>query len=307
MLYSGAMDGTKGGSAVETMLEVFHGRTPIRAWSLIVTLYGDAIVPRGGSLWLGSLIEIMEAFRIDAGVVRTAMSRLASDGWLERTRIGRNSYYRLSPRGRTGFLEAARRIYAVPKARWGGRWYVATILGEPGERGATRELLVERGFVALAPNVLIAPLCEADDGSHAAALAGEPVMRMEASGGTPDEARRLAAETFRLEELAAGYHRLASLFAALEAALAASPVSGRDALVLRILVIHEYRRVMLHDPLLPVELLPPDWPGHRVRQLCAGIYREVAGPADAFLDAHARNETGPLPPPDASVRARFGG
>src|SRR6266567_2432749 len=83
---------------VATLLEKFHARKPVRAWSLIVTLYGDAVVPRGGSLWLGSLVDIMALLRIDAGHVRTAMSRLTSDGWLERERVGRNSYYRLSRR-----------------------------------------------------------------------------------------------------------------------------------------------------------------------------------------------------------------
>ena len=78
----------------------------MRAWSLIVTLYGDAIVPRGGSLWLGSLTDIMVLFRIDAGHVRTAMSRLTADGWLERVKVGRNSYYRLSRRGQGSFSEA---------------------------------------------------------------------------------------------------------------------------------------------------------------------------------------------------------
>jgi phenylacetic acid degradation operon negative regulatory protein len=71
-------------------------RRPLRAWSLIVTIYGDAVVPRGGSLWLGSLLDMMAAFGIGGGVVRTAMSRLAKDGWIERQRIGRQSYYRLS-------------------------------------------------------------------------------------------------------------------------------------------------------------------------------------------------------------------
>ncbi|MFG1316914.1 phenylacetic acid degradation operon negative regulatory protein PaaX, partial [Xanthobacter autotrophicus] len=27
---------------------------PSRTWSIIVTIYGDAIVPRGGSVWLGT-------------------------------------------------------------------------------------------------------------------------------------------------------------------------------------------------------------------------------------------------------------
>src|SRR5260370_15093903 len=69
------------------------------------------MVGRGGGLWLGWLTAIMARFGIDAGHVRTAMSRLVTDGWLERQRIGRNSYYRLSKREQASFAAATRRIY----------------------------------------------------------------------------------------------------------------------------------------------------------------------------------------------------
>src|SRR5687767_8359362 len=65
------------------LLDAFHARTPIRAGSLIVTIFGDAVAPRGGELSLASLVEIMAAFRIGAGVVRTALSRLVAEGWFE--------------------------------------------------------------------------------------------------------------------------------------------------------------------------------------------------------------------------------
>ena len=97
---------------IATLLKQFHARKPARIWSLIVTLYGDAIVPRGGSLWIGSLIEIMALFRIDAGHVRTAVSRLSSDGWLASTKRGRASYYRLTKSGEAEFLQATQRIYS---------------------------------------------------------------------------------------------------------------------------------------------------------------------------------------------------
>jgi len=44
---------------------------------------------RGGSVWLGTLLEFFKTLDIDSGVVRTAMSRLATDGWLERNKVGR--------------------------------------------------------------------------------------------------------------------------------------------------------------------------------------------------------------------------
>ena len=74
-------------------------REPSRTGSIVITVFGDAIVPRGGSVWLGTLLEFFEALDIDSGVVRTAMSRLAADGWLERNKVGRNSFYRLGKRG----------------------------------------------------------------------------------------------------------------------------------------------------------------------------------------------------------------
>ena len=90
---------TEPAQARETILGGFEKRRPLRAGSLIVTVFGDAIVPRGGSLWLGALLDIMALFGSEAGLVRTALSRLVQDGLFERSRAGKNSYYRLSPQG----------------------------------------------------------------------------------------------------------------------------------------------------------------------------------------------------------------
>src|SRR3974390_13897 len=95
-------------------------REPSRTGSIVITVFGDAIVPRGGSVWLGTLLEFFKTLDIDSGVVRTAMSRLAADGWLEREKVGRNSFYRLGGRGR-GALQAATaaHIDAAPPGRGG--------------------------------------------------------------------------------------------------------------------------------------------------------------------------------------------
>jgi phenylacetic acid degradation operon negative regulatory protein len=75
--------------------------------------------------------------------------------------------------------------------------------------------------------------------------------------------------------------------------------------VIRIRLVHAYRRIALKDPLLPDELLPPGWPGHEARRTCAAIYRRVRGPAERWLDRHALAAQGPLPPPDQSLYRRF--
>ena len=74
-------------SATRKLIEEFRSRPTLRAGSLITTVFGDAIAPRGGSVWLGSLIGIMADFGISERLVRTSVFRLAEDGWLEATPI----------------------------------------------------------------------------------------------------------------------------------------------------------------------------------------------------------------------------
>ena len=44
---------------LELLIKRFQQQRPLRTGSLIITLFGDAIVPRGGTVWLGSLIELL--------------------------------------------------------------------------------------------------------------------------------------------------------------------------------------------------------------------------------------------------------
>jgi phenylacetic acid degradation operon negative regulatory protein len=308
----------KPAAAVHALVDRFHERKPVRAWSLIVTLYGDAVVPRGGSLWLGSLTELMALFRIDAGHVRTAMSRLTADGWLVRERIGRNSYYRLSARSQTDFLAAAQRIYVGHERRFDGRLRLALLGSAVDGRAALRPALEQAGFAALSPTAFVAV---ADPPADFRERDGLFLLTAEAG-----DAAALAAAAFRLAPIAAAYRAFITLVTPLAEALEGAaearvlstgdapalgtsdaPALGTsDALIARILLIHEFRRIVLRDPGLPSALLPPDWPGGIARALTARIYRAVAGAAERHLDASAHNEHGPLRPAGADFASRFG-
>jgi phenylacetic acid degradation operon negative regulatory protein len=284
---------------VNRLLDGFHARRPVRAWSLIVTLYGDAIVPRGGSLWLGSLTEILALFRIDAGHVRTAMSRLTTDGWLERIRIGRNSYYRLSKRGEGSFTAATRRIYFPQPATFDGKVTLALLGSDASNRGSIRSALEEAGFAALSPTSYVAAGPKRDLPS----LNGVHVLTAEAV-----DARTLAAAAWKLDQLAQAYHHFVSQFSRFETALdGKGELAGADALIARTLLIHDFRRAVLRDPGLPAALLPPDWPGVSARQLAARLYRRLVGPSERYMDGRAIRQDGPLPPPEAAFLQRFAG
>ncbi|MCK9916120.1 hypothetical protein MXD81_43895 [Microbacteriaceae bacterium K1510] len=286
-------------TAVAALLDDFHERRPVRAWSLIITLYGDAIVPRGGSLWLGSLSDIMALFRIDAGHVRTAMSRLTADGWLERERIGRNSYYRLTRREEGSFITATQRIYFAHAPAFDGRLRLALLGPGVDDRSAIRPALERSGFTALTPTTYVAytdpspPLPET-----------EGLFLVHADPA--DDMHALAEAAWKLGPLAASYRAFISRFTPLDEALARGrPVPDADALIARTLLIHEFRRIVLRDPGLPDALLPPDWPGAAARALAGRVYRRLIEASEHFLDAHAQDQNGPIPTPQEGLSRRF--
>ncbi len=301
-------------TAVARLVADFAARRPVRAGSVVVTLYGDAIAPRGGEAWIGSLLPLLESFGINGSQVRTALSRLAADGWFDRFPVGRRSYYGLSRVGRRRFEEATRRIYGGPPRGWEGDWRLVVIPGGAGER---RELLRKElgwlGFGELSPNALIHP---DPDGAALASVVEElpaaerplVIAGQSALPSDPQVLQRLVADCWDLAGLAESYAAFCRRFAPLAAALTRAPgPPPLPALQARVLLIHDYRRLILRDPMLPPELLPAEWVGWRAYDLAAGLYKALVGPAERWLDTEVETRDGPLPPPDAAFFARFGG
>src|SRR2546427_12158807 len=107
-------------------------REPSRTGSIVITVFGDAIVPRGGSVWLGTLLEFFKALDIDSGVVRTAMSRLAADGRLGRNKGGRNSFFWLGKSGRETLEAPPQKIYDPPPTRRARRLWLLVFCTNAG-------------------------------------------------------------------------------------------------------------------------------------------------------------------------------
>ena len=75
--------------ATQALVDEFSSRPTVRAGSLIITVFGDAIAPRGGTVWIGSLIRVLRDFGISERLVRTSVFRLTRDDWLEAEQVGR--------------------------------------------------------------------------------------------------------------------------------------------------------------------------------------------------------------------------
>jgi phenylacetic acid degradation operon negative regulatory protein len=274
-------------------------REPSRTGSIVITVFGDAIVPRGGSVWLGTLLEFFRGIDVDSGVVRTAMSRLATDGWLERSKVGRNSFYRLVKKGQQTFDVATTHIYDPPPSDWTGRFELLLIPASE-DRDAAREALKNAGFGSPLPGVWVAPSGVPVPEEAASAI------RLEVSA-EDESGRRLLSQSWPLDRTADAYAKFIKTFEPLRAWMSRGTLSDADAFTARILLIHHYRRVVLRDPLLPSALLPVDWPGRAARSLCGEIYRGLLPASEQWLDRNASNENGPLPKAASSLARRFSG
>ena len=296
-------------AALRAPLRHFRAQRPLRAGSLLVTIFGDAIAPRGGAVTLESLIGLAAPFGLTERLVRTSVARLAREGWLSTARSGRRSEYRLSAQGGERFAQATQRIYGTTAACWDGRWTLIVL--PPGEPHAARlrEQLRWLGFGQLSASLFAHPGSSAAEAREwlRGISGGERCLMLRSEPAAAATERQLAAQGWDLQELERRYRLFVARFAPLEAQLRAAAITGAAAFLVRTLLIHEYRKIHLQDPLLPPTLLSPDWIGTRAYELARRIYALVFAAAEQHLSGVARTLSAPLPPAGAAAYQRFGG
>lgn len=285
---------------------------PLRAGSLLVTILGDAIAPRGGVIALASLIELARLFGLTERLVRTSVGRLAQDQWVSSQRCGRSSYYSLTPNGKARFAEATQRIYAGAPQTWNGQWTLVFI--PPALKNAREQLRQELhwlGFGEVTPGVFAHPTHDEDMiRTRLSELeSGGRLIVMQHAAATRTADAQLVELGWDFGELARRYRGFINTFAAVNKSLPtpATPGAGQTAFILRTLLLHEHRKIHLRDPLLPASLLPSGWVGTDARELCRTLYAKVFPASEAYLSAAAHAFNGPLPAPSAEIYARFGG
>jgi len=299
-------------TACKKLLEEFRARPTLRSGSLITTVFGDAIAPRGGTVWLGSLITVMADFGISERLVRTSVFRLVKDGWLRSDQVGRRSYYNLTDEGHERFEQATHRIYGEPTGHWDGEWCLLLLSALDTEsRERARKECGWLGFGPLSANVLAHPapdFAELDVTLRRLGIADRLIVMQGRTIKSEAAMRELTHSCWSLEDIDARYREFVRRFRPLFKALSKkAELSDKSAFLVRTLLIQEYRKILLRDPLLPAELLPAGWHGAAAYQLCRNLYRLVHGRADVYLDHVMETADGPLPPPASAFMRRFGG
>jgi phenylacetic acid degradation operon negative regulatory protein len=230
----------------------------VNARSALFDLYGDHLRDRGGRAPIAAVVKMLSALDIAAPAVRTAVSRMVRQGWLEPVRLPAGPGYALTPRAVRRLDEAARRIYRDAPRPWDGRWHLLVVqrLKDRARRTRLRAGLVYLGYAPFGESVWIGPRAapELD-----ALLDAEKVTAERFHSAYDGDQCGLVSKAWDLDTLGAAYERW--LAWARETVQTVETVSDEQAFALRSTLVHEWRKFLFLDPGLPAAVLPEGWPG----------------------------------------------
>ena len=304
--------------AIEARLERFRQKSRIQAGSLITTVFGDAILPRGGRVSLGSMIQLLQPLGVNERLVRTAVYRLVKEEWIQSEALGRKSDYMLTSPGCRRFDVASRQIYAADIPGWDRRWRLILVVGELDTRlrERLRRALFWHGFGETANGSFVHPTADLEnvmEGLVSEGL-GEVLVQLMPLIAVNSRAAQCATDidmvqkAWNLDGLALSYEGFLQKYEPIRDALVAcgqNDVSEEAAFLVRTLLIHDVRRLLLRDPQLPEGLLPSTWPGSRARHLCRDLYRKLLPLSERHLDANVRLSSGNAPLASHVIASRF--
>ncbi len=272
----------------------------MNARSALFDLYGDHLRARGGRAAVAALVRMLRPLGIAAPAVRTAVSRMVRQGWLEPVRLDDGPGYGLTPRAISRLDEEAGRIYRTGEQAWDGCWHLLVI--DPVPDRSTRERLRSElaylGYAQLDAGTWISPRASGQLPGllEAEGLTGQRFVAVHEAVSGADTAD-LVRRAWDLGALAGAYVSWLETVQRLVDTAGPEP-SDEAAFAVRSRLVHEWRKVLFRDPGLPRSLLPADWPGDKAADFFAAEASRLLPPATRFIDGCL--ETGPTAPPSGA-------
>jgi phenylacetic acid degradation operon negative regulatory protein len=234
-----------------------------------MTVMGEFVLPRGGSVWTQALVSALALFGMADKSARQALARTAAEGWLASERVGRQVRWSLTPPGQRLLSQGAQRIYSFGRddVEWDGRWLLLLVSVPESQRDLRhriRSQLNWAGFGSPAAGVWVSPhTSHQAEGQRILSEAGatSSAMSFTASYGQVGSQELLVARSWDLGALEQRYEDFIEEFTGLD------PKTDEAALRAQTLLVHEWRRFPFLDPRLPAQLLPDNWSGTKAADL----------------------------------------
>ena len=254
----------------------------VDARSALFDLYGDHLRSRGGQAPVAALVRLLASLGIAAPAVRTAISRMVRQGWLDPVRVPAGAGYALTPRAVRRLDEAAERIYRPGGDAWDGGWHLVVVerVRERARRERVQASLRYLGYAQLDETTWLSPR----PSSELQALREAERIRVEPFAARYDgDPRGLLTRAWDLDGLARAY--LSWLAEARELVGPVGPGASDEAVfAARSRLVHEWRKFLFRDPGLPAELLPEQWPGTEATEFFHVESARLLPAASRFVD-----------------------
>lgn len=288
-----------------------------RSGSVLISLISDFVVPHGGAIALGSLVDAGACVGVSEHTIRSSVNRLVADGWVSTESMGRRSICRFSDSGMKRYSMAAKRIYQNLNTDWSGEWHMIVSnnwMIEPERYSEHVRDILWSGFGRVSENVFIRPKL-AQKGSCCNWDLPEALPESLAcftgikKQCIPDTAiNAMIQRAWDLGTVKSRYQFFIDRYEGLLDTLLKSPaVSGVQAFSIRSLMFHDFRRIRLIDPVLPAALHSPKWNGDHAFSIAQRLYQLLAHPSEQYIMEVMQGPEGRLPRAKAWFFDRFGG
>ncbi|HEY8534585.1 MAG TPA: PaaX family transcriptional regulator C-terminal domain-containing protein [Micromonospora sp.] len=257
--------------------------------ALAVTLLADYTLRHRAWLPSAAIVALLVESGLTAASARTAISRLARRGVLERTRHGRQSLYRLTQPAAATLAAGGRSVvaFALEAESWDGHWTLIAF-SVPQERESVRRVLRSRlrwmGFMPLYDGLWVSPNpppteITALGGNGIGAVTVFRARHVDVAGCVARDPR----QAWDMAAIDAHYAAFLTRWGPLVPRVATGDITGAEALRARTEVMEIYRRFKLLDPALPMRLMPPGWLRHQARETFMALYDGLADPAVQYV------------------------
>lgn len=257
------------------------------ARSAVFDIYGDHLLGTTGWAPVAALVQLTGVVDVAPAATRTAISRMAREGWLRaQTRSGARGYA-LTPRASHRLASAASRIYAAQAPSWDGEWHLVVVehSSDRSVRARVRGSMEYLGYARLAQDTWVAPR-PSDD--LAETLGGGYRQFTSRLDGDPAEFAAAMWDLDRLADAHLGYEQwLTELVRDFP-----DDAGDLESYATRALALHEWRKFLFSDPGLPAEVLPTDWPGARASKQFREVAARLRPGASAYVDTCIRTALG---------------
>ena len=226
----------------ENIVQELTGCGNSRTWSILVTIFGDLAQNPEDEISGVLLSSLTQKIEIKPQAMRVALHRLRRDGWIVTEKYGRTSKHHLSEFGLNQSAIASPRIYArtvdVPDT-----WHI--LLTNPETQNEAKHLLTN-GYRSILSGVFIGK------GKGPVDTTGSLVITGDLSA-IPKWLQSSIADKSTVEEFSILEQILDTVKNTLDKGYTPTPI---ETAVIRTLIVHNWRRIVLRQPDLSLELLP---------------------------------------------------